>query len=195
MIQKLYLLRINKNALLLNRLIIKRRSNYIGKFMDTPHLDGKKNGHSNHFNEFDSTDSRLLIERFKLFYKDVKNPPLDEIGQVYTDSVYFKDPVHEVHGIDALHAYMEEVCHSVDSGRFEYLDELVGGGCAYIKWNMYFKHPKLSTETIVVRGMSHIQFSDRIYYHEDIYDLGEMLYEHVPVVSFLVKKLKQRLAN
>jgi esterase/lipase superfamily enzyme len=136
-----------------------------------------------------------LIERFKAFYKDVKNPPLHDIGKVYSDTIHFKDPVHEVRGMDSLYAYMEDVCHSVESGRFEYLDELVGEGRAYIKWNMYFKHPKLGKETIVVRGMSQIQFNERIYYHEDIYDLGEMLYEQVPVVSFLVKKLKQRLSN
>lgn len=166
--------------------------------MDTLNLDAKKNRNSNRTDTPDSTENHLqhaLIERFKLFYKDVKNPPLDEISQIYTDSIHFKDPVHEVRGIDALYAYMEDVCHSVESGRFEYLDELIGDDRAYIKWNMYFKHPKLSKDVIVVRGVSQIQFNDRIYYHEDIYDLGEMLYEHVPVVSFLVKKLKQRLSN
>ncbi|MCZ2721304.1 nuclear transport factor 2 family protein [Marinomonas sp. 15G1-11] len=140
-------------------------------------------------------DKHMLIERFKHFYKDVKNPPLNEIGKVYSDNVHFKDPVHEVRGMDALYAYMEDVCHSVESGRFEYLDELIGDNRAYIKWNMYFKHPKLGNEIIVVRGMSQIQFNERIYYHEDIYDLGEMLYEHVPLVGFLVKKLKHRLSN
>jgi hypothetical protein len=138
---------------------------------------------------------KQLVEHFKQFYKDVKNPPLEIIGEIYADNIRFKDPVHEIQGIEAVYAYMEEMCHSVDSGRFEYLDELVGEDSAYIKWNMYFKHPKLGTETIVVRGMSQIQFNDRIYYHEDVYDIGEMLYERIPVMGFFVRKLKSRLSK
>jgi hypothetical protein len=75
------------------------------------------------------------------------------------------------------------------------LDQLVGKDSAYIKWNMYFSHPKLGKETHVVRGMTQIQFTDRIYYHEDVYDMGQMIYEHVPVIGWAVKRLRKRMAT
>jgi len=135
-----------------------------------------------------------LVERFKAFYQDVKHPQLNKISSIYTDEVRFKDPVHAFSGIDDLHVYLTSMCENVQSGRFEYLDQLIGENSAYIKWNMYFQHPKLGTETIAVRGMTQIQFDERIFYHEDSYDLGEMLYERVPVLGYVVRKLKQRLA-
>lgn len=134
-----------------------------------------------------------LVERFKVFYRDIKKIPLSEIDEVYADNVLFKDPVQEVRGIEQLHACMMALCADVHSGRFEYLDQMVSENCAYIKWNMHFKHPKLGGKTLTVRGMSQIQFNERIYYHEDVYDLGQMLYEHVPLVGSLIRGLKKRL--
>jgi|UniRef100_A6W2P1 esterase/lipase superfamily enzyme len=146
------------------------------------------------------TDSKmdpnsLLIERFKAFYLDVKHPKLDKIDDVYTEDVLFKDPVHELRGAENLHAYLSEMCVNVHSGRFEYLDQIVSENTAYIKWNMHFKHPKLGNKTITVRGISQVQFNERIYFHEDVYDLGQLIYEHVPLLGAVVKGLKKRLAN
>ncbi|WP_227803857.1 nuclear transport factor 2 family protein [Marinomonas profundi] len=146
------------------------------------------------------TDSKvppnsLLIERFKAFYQDVKHPRLDKIDDVYADDVFFKDPIHEIRGVATLHAYLSEMCANVHSGRFEYLDQLVSENTAYIKWNMHFKHPKLGNQIITVRGMSQVQFNERIYFHEDVYDLGQLIYEHVPLLGAAVKGLKKRLAK
>ncbi|MEL0637414.1 MULTISPECIES: nuclear transport factor 2 family protein [Marinomonas] len=135
-----------------------------------------------------------LIEAFKAFYQDIKHIPLSKIDELYADNIIFKDPVQEVRSIEQLHAYMSDLCTDVNSGRFEYLDQMVSDNCAYIKWNMHFKHPKLGNKTLTVRGISQIQFNDRIYYHEDVYDLGQMLYEHVPLLGCVVKGLKKRLA-
>tara|TARA_R110001606_G_scaffold251264_1_gene399278 strand:+ start:1460 stop:1888 length:429 start_codon:yes stop_codon:yes gene_type:complete len=137
----------------------------------------------------------LLIERFKAFYLDVKHPKLDKIDEVYTEDVLFKDPVHELRGAENLHAYLSEMCVNVHSGRFEYLDQILSENTAYIKWNMHFKHPKLGNKTITVRGVSQVQFNERIYFHEDVYDLGQLIYEHVPLLGSVVKGLKKRLAN
>ena len=137
----------------------------------------------------------LLIERFKAFYLDVKHPKLDKIDEVYAEDVLFKDPVHELRGAENLHAYLSEMCVNVHSGRFEYLDQIVAENTAYIKWNMHFKHPKLGNKTITVRGISQVQFNERIYFHEDVYDLGQLIYEHVPLLGAVVKGLKKRLAN
>lgn len=134
-----------------------------------------------------------LIGQFKTFYRDLRQLPFEQFGQIYADDVIFRDPVGQLRSAAALMSYLESSCQQLQFGQFEYLDELVDADTAYIKWNMQFSHPKYRDGVHTLRGMSHLQFGDRIHYHEDVYDLGQMVYEHVPVMGSAVRWLKRRL--
>ncbi|TVZ38050.1 SnoaL-like protein [Alteromonadaceae bacterium 2753L.S.0a.02] len=140
------------------------------------------------------SNAQALVESFKAFYRDVANLRLDDLPALYHSAVVFKDPVHEIRGINALHAYMSDVCSNVSRGRFEYLDQLIDEHRAYIKWNMHFCHKSLGNKAVVVRGISQIEFNDKIFYHEDVYDMGELLYEHLPVLGSATQWLKRRMS-
>jgi hypothetical protein len=84
-------------------------------------------------------------------------------------------------------------CHSV---AFHYTEEHVTDNGAAIAWQMTFSHPKLAGgRKIEVRGITMVRFSDRIYYQEDFYDMGNMLYENVPVLGRIIRYIKGRLAG
>lgn len=122
----------------------------------------------------------------------------DKLGQqdlegIYAPEIVFVDPLGRVEGLDVLGRYFEGVYKNVTSCRFDYLDEWRLDGRTSIKWDMYFKHPRLSSgNEIKVRGVSLLEFSDKVHYHEDIYDVGALMYEHVPVLGGPVKWLKRR---
>lgn len=140
--------------------------------------------------------SQALIEQFKDSYRDMAAMELDALGDLYDEQILFKDPVHEVKGLPALRDYFSNIMGDVRECRFEFLDQLVTDRVAYIKWNMHFCHPKLSAgRLLTVRGVSQLQFDERIYYHEDIYDMGAMVYEHIPVFGGVTRWLKRRLAD
>lgn len=142
------------------------------------------------------SNNSAVFDRFKAFYRDFGLIKLDDIDSLYAPHVFFKDPVHEIRGLNALHNYLGELCTNLSSCRFEYLDELVNADRAYIKWNMHFKHPKLGPAVISTRGISHLQFhDDKIVYHEDVYDMGALIYEHLPVLGATTRWLKNRLAQ
>lgn len=135
-----------------------------------------------------------VVNRFKDLYRDFTQVKVNQFSQVYAEDIIFRDPVHEIRGAGDVLGYLEGVCERVEFCQFEYLDELVSENKAYIKWNMNFRHPSLGKEVHTVRGMSHIEFSDHIHYHEDVYDLGEMLYEHIPLLGAATRFLKRKLA-
>ena len=63
-------------------------------------------------------------------------------------------------------------------------------------WTMTYRHPKLhkGKQDIRVEGVSLLQWKDgKIIRHQDIFDAGTMLYEHIPVLGWMIKKLKERL--
>ena len=47
---------------------------------------------------------------------------------------------------------------------------------------------------ISVQGTSHIRFTDKVYFHQDYFDGGALLYEHVPVLGSIIQQLKKRMA-
>lgn len=136
---------------------------------------------------------KAVIAEFKDFYRDIRPINTGHFERIYHDNVTFRDPVHEIRGAANLHAYLEMMCANLESGKFEYLDEIIAADSAYIKWNMNFRHPRLGDRVHSVRGISHVLFDERIYYHEDAYDLGQMLYEHVPLLGAMTRWVKGRL--
>lgn len=117
------------------------------------------------------------------------------MDEIYAEDIVFRDPLHRIQGLPILRDTMNEMYANLSECRFEYLDQLVTHDSAYIKWNMHYRHPKLGNTLISVRGVSQIQFSELIDFHEDIYDMGELLYEHVPMMGGLVRWLKKRLVR
>ena len=139
--------------------------------------------------------NNTLIEQFKNCFRDLNRTDLSQLSDIYANDVVFKDPVHEIRGLVDLEDYLTALCADIIDCRFEYLDEVISEHSAYIKWVMHFKHPKLGNKLISVRGVSHVQFSDKVDFQEDFYDMGAMLYEQLPVLGNVTRWLKLRLAS
>ena len=145
--------------------------------------------------QLEMNSEKAMIERFKEYFRDLHRADLSRLREFYSTKIVFRDPVHEVRGIVELEDYYASVCADLSECRFEYLDEAVGEGSAYIKWIMHYKHPKLRNRLISVRGVSHLKWSDRIEFQEDFYDMGAMLYEQLPVLGNVTRWLRLRLAS
>jgi len=133
-----------------------------------------------------------FAERFTALNKD----NLDLLGELYSDDVLFRDPLHEVHGLGAVRRYFAELYANVETLHFEFhgFDE-VAEGEGYLRWTMRYRHPRLrGGEEIAVEGCSHLRWRDRVYQHRDYFDAGALLYEHLPVLGGVIAWLKRRLA-
>lgn len=140
--------------------------------------------------------TRPLIEQFKHTYSDMTAMDFGRLDELYGPDVIFKDPVHEIRGLVNLQDYFIDMCSHIDECRFEFLDILDAERSAYIKWMMHFRHPKLAGgKLLTLRGMSHLEFDERITFHEDAYDLGAMVYEWVPVIGLATRFIKKQIAS
>lgn len=153
-----------------------------------------------------SAETLELIARFKALYQNLaatqsacrepEGSPQLSIYDVYSHDIVFRDPLHEIQGLNVLIEYMENMYGNVRSCEFVYLDEWVKDGSACIKWDMVFSHKRLAFgRKITVRGMTHISFNQRIESHEDVFDLGAMIYQNIPVLGKLVRWLNSRLSH
>jgi hypothetical protein len=139
--------------------------------------------------------SKQLLSRLMSFYEDFSVQNLSNLDEVYTQDIEFIDPVHKVDGILSLKHYLKKMAVNLTHYSIRYLDVLNGENTAYVTWEMDFAHKSINGgKMITVRGMSHFKFTNRVYYHEDSYDLGALIYDHLPLLGGITRSLKGRMA-
>lgn len=136
------------------------------------------------------------LQRFAQRFSELDASNLDRLGELYSDDIQFRDPLHQVQGLSALRGYFEQLYANVDAVHFEFhgYDE-VSEGLGYLRWTMHYRHPRLNKgQTIQVRGCSCLMWRDKVYLHHDYFDAGALLYEHLPLMGSAIAWLKRRLA-
>jgi hypothetical protein len=143
---------------------------------------------------------QLVVQQLKNFYEDFSAEKsadkLELLDSLYTSDVEFRDPVHTLHGCLALRHYLRKMASNLKSYHISYLDEVSSNNSACLSWEMAFSHPMLNGGRLVtLRGMSQLKFTDKVFYHEDCYDLGALVYEQVPMLGWVIRLLKKNMAG
>lgn len=146
--------------------------------------------------------SKKTSEEKRLYVQDVYNrfnkDTLDILDGFYTTDLQFEDPVGKINGLANIKAYYANMYKNVTSIKFEFTEGVCDGNNCVFPWKMTFSSSSLKDgEPLVSFGNSHIKFNDAglAYYHRDYFDMGEFIYEHIPVVGFLVRKVKKSLSH
>lgn len=135
----------------------------------------------------------LGLARFQDTYQDLAVADLGErVGATYADSFFFNDTLHSFHERAALQAYMNQISTQLEHSAIEVHQVVVDGADVFVRWRMHFASASLESNSI---GMSHLRFNEagEVVLHQDFWDSGHGLYAHLPVVGFLVRRVRQML--
>lgn len=136
------------------------------------------------------------IEHFKQLYKTFDNETPAQLPKLYHPTIIFKDPIHELKGLAALTDYFANFCKQGNQYRFEFTNEVISHDQAFFQWHMHYAHPSLANgKPLLLNGGTLIKFNAQIIYHEDFYDMGAMIYQHVPLLGWAVRKINARIAE
>jgi hypothetical protein len=136
------------------------------------------------------------IDLFKQFYKTFSSETPTQLPQLYHPAITFKDPVHELKGLTALSDYFASFCNKDTQYKFEFTNEVISHDQAFFQWQMHYAHPSLASgKPLQLNGGTLIKFNAQIIYHEDFYDMGAMIYQHVPILGWAVKKINARIVE
>lgn len=140
--------------------------------------------------------NEAIIDRFCEVYQRLNKHNLTELTNIYSTDLIFVDAVHEIQGLDALQSYFSKLYENLSFCRFDIEETIVEQGQASIIWTMTFAHKKLkSGQSISVNGCSHLKFDERIYYHRDYLDMGQMIYEHLPLFGRAIQFVKKQVSQ
>lgn len=139
--------------------------------------------------------SGQITDRFVEVYSSLTRHNLVELEALYHADVVFEDPAHRVVGWPNLQDYFTRLFRAVTECRFEIHDSLADQNTAYIQWTMVFSHPRLASgSSRSVHGCSRLEFKDgQVIYHRDYFDMGEMIYEGIPLIGSFLRRVKASL--
>lgn len=119
------------------------------------------------------------------------------LESVYHQNVVFEDAAHRLEGWGQLSDYFSTLYANVIRCHFDITDHQQVNQSGFLIWTMTLAHPKLQNgREVTVNGVTHLRFEEgRVIYHRDYFDLGEMLYENLPLLGSIIKAIKHRLGR
>lgn len=136
-----------------------------------------------------------LIDEFERFYSHVSLESIEKLDDLYCKDAVLVDPITQHQGLNHIKQYFRhllENTHKCDC-TIQHISQQ--NDTVFLTWKMTIGHPTLNNnEDFDVNGISHLKIeADKIVFHRDYYDLGEMVYERVPVLKHVVKLIKKRM--
>ena len=138
------------------------------------------------------------MDAFLETYTRLKADNLHLLREIYTPEIHFIDPVHELRGLDELTKYFLHLYANITSIHFAFMHPQRVGEQGYVQWLMTYSHPRLNGGRLIkMPGATFLQFekNGKVCIHRDYYDLGAMLYQHLPLLGPAVRFVNRRLGR
>jgi hypothetical protein len=100
-----------------------------------------------------------------------------------------------VRGQDQIIRIFAKMFEDVGDPKFEVVDNAVSGSNSYLRWVFRFKHKK-NGKPFSIDGMTEVRFDQEglVIAHLDHWDAASQLYEHAPVLGWVLRRVRKRLA-
>lgn len=139
----------------------------------------------------------MIVKNYTKFFENIQQATsIKEYEKIFDTKVKFKDPFHEVEGIDKLYHIFQEMYNKLDDPKFTVIETIQKNNVVYLKWifTFYFKKKQQKNS---FEGVSRVEFdaNGKAISHVDYWDSAENLYEKIPIVSFFIKYLKCKIAS
>ena len=129
------------------------------------------------------------------FFQRLNKDTMSIVEDFYAPDAVLVDPVGEVHGAKNIRAYYAHQYAALNSIECKMEPEIRDGDQTILQWTMIISHPRIDGgKTISVKGMSKLVLKEgKAVFHQDFFDLGAMVYEHIPVVGSLIGFIKKQM--
>lgn len=137
------------------------------------------------------------LNRLVEYWQTLTPTTVDDIGYVYADDAFFRDPFNEVTGLEKIRHIFADMFVRLDAPAFNITETIEEPHGALLIWDFTFRIKSLKPGlTRRIQGTSHIRFAadGRVQYHRDYWDAAGEFYEQLPLVGSLMRFLKKRAA-
>jgi ketosteroid isomerase-like protein len=134
--------------------------------------------------------------RYASFFETMTPEALDRLADVVTDDVHFVDPFNDVHGVEALRRILAAMYRDTQDPRFHVTHRAFDGDVCFLRWTFSARVRALGGDWCIA-GMSELRFDPdgRVREHIDHWDAAGQLYERLPGLGWVLRRLRRRLSH
>ncbi len=142
-------------------------------------------------------EEKVAVERFQNFLSTFTEEKIRrDTSAVYAPDAFLDDTLKTVRGSEAIQEYFLGSVANTESITVEFTDMARSGHDYYFRWIMdvefrFFRRG----ESVRTVGMTHVRFNEagQVLLHQDYWDSGRGLFDHVPLIGNGTRFLKSRL--
>lgn len=135
------------------------------------------------------------IERYLQTFTTLQPDGLAVLADIFATDARFKDPFNDVRGVEAITRVFAHMYATTRDSRFVVQAWAVSGETLFIRWDYHFQ--TLKGEPWQIPGTSVVRFNAAglALEHVDYWDPAEHVYSRLPVLGWLMRWLRGKLAT
>ncbi len=132
------------------------------------------------------------------FFEGLSPATIGRFPEYYAVDACFKDPFNEVRGVQPIQRIFAHMFRQLSEPRFVVRERVVDEHGALLVWELHYRlhgwWGKAGEQ--VIHGASHLRFeaTGKVIWHRDYWDAAEELYAKLPVIGWLLRAFKRKLA-
>lgn len=140
-----------------------------------------------------TADLTAAADRYRRFLETLTPERLDRLPDYVTAEVRFKDPFNDVRGPDAMQRVFRHMFENVGDIRFAVHHVALAGDTCFMDWRF---EGRLGGRDWSFDGASVITLDadGKVTVHIDYWDAASAFYERLPVIGWLLARIRARLA-
>lgn len=133
-----------------------------------------------------------MLQRYIAFFEQLSPQSLVRCEELFSADARFVDPFNDVRGPAAIRAVFSHMFETCEDPQFRVLDSCAAAQSCYLRWEFRFGG---TARRRLVSGVSHVCFDEqgRAVEHIDYWDPARQLYEQIPLLGALLRRLRRRL--
>lgn len=130
------------------------------------------------------------------FFETLSPESLVRLPALVTNDVLFRDPFNDVRGIDLMRRVFERMFADVADPRFVVSAVACEGDIAFLRWRFTGRTRGSAGGPLSLEGVSEIHLAEngRVSAHIDHWDAARQLYERLPLLGWVLRRVRRRLA-
>lgn len=127
------------------------------------------------------------------WYEQLSPQTLPQLHQLYAPDAWFQDPFNRIQGTAAIEALFQRMFHTLQQPRFVVRERIEQTDKAFLVWDFTFLW---QGKAMNIHGGTLLHFAPdgRVTSHRDYWDAAGELYEKIPLLGALLRRIKRHMA-